>query len=276
MAFTATAEPEVRSVRLNHDITSTGVAVTFARTGPSGTPAVVRGWDQAPVAVGPVVARDFEVPIGVPLTYTATIYNASGAVVSTQTATITLTSQGCSDTWLTDLAREANTMQVVLESLPELEFPVPVSVHDIIARRDPIVSSDVAHTPSFELSFLTDTDDARDRAKALLGNGVPVLLRTPPEDGVGNLYFSVLGYREQRIVTGATQPARRFVTQGRQVARPDPELYVPIGAVTYTQVKAQFATYTALKAGRANYDAVLYAWSGASASDVIPWPPDDV
>lgn len=275
MALTATLEPP-RAVRLDHTITSTGVAVTFSRTGPSNTPATLRGWDHAAVVPGPVVARDFEAPIGVALTYTAVIYNASGAVVSTQTATISLDSQGCDDTWLTDLARAANTIQVALESLPELAYAVPVSVHEIIARRDPIVTSDVAHTPSFELSFLTDTLDDRDRAKALLGNGVPVLLRTPPEDGIGNLYFSVLGYSEQRIVQTATQAARRFVAQGRQVVRPDPDLFVPLGVTTYAHVVAAFATYAALLAGRADYDAVLYDWSGAMASDVIPWPPDDV
>ena len=276
MALTATAEPTVRNVRLDTTIPATGASVTFSRVGPSGTAATVRGWSQAAVVPGAVIARDFEAPIGVPITYTSTVYNASGAVVSTSTATITLASQGCGDTWITDLARAANTMQVALESLPELDFPVPTSVHEIITRRDPIVTSDIAHTPAFELSFLTDTLDERDRAKALLGNGVPVLLRTPPEDGVGNMYFSVLGYREQRIVTLATQAARRFVAQGRQVTRPDPALYVPVGVATYAEVKAMFATYADLKTGRVNYDAVLYDWSGSQASDVVPWPPEDV
>jgi hypothetical protein len=276
VAFTATAEPDVRSVRLDLTVPATGTAATFSRTGPSGVPATVRGWSGKAVVPGAVIARDFEVPIGVPVTYTAVIYNTTGAIVSTQTAAITLTSQGCEDTWITDLARAANTMQVALESLPELEYPVPESVHEIIARRDPIVTSDVAHTPNFELSFLTDTLDDRDRAKALLGNGVPVLLRTPPEDGIGNLYFSVLGYREQRITASGTLAARRFVATGRQVTRPDPILYTPVGVATYGEVKATFATYTDLNAGRANYDAILYSWAGSHASDVVPWPPDDV
>jgi hypothetical protein len=276
MAFTATIEPQFRGVRLDHTITSTGTAVTFSRTSPSRSVAIVRGWDHTAVIPGPVVARDFEAPIGVLLTYTATIYNSSGGVVSTQTVQITLVSHGCDDTWITDLARVANTMQVALESLPELEFPVPVSVHEIITRRDPIVTSDVAHTPNFELSFLTDTLDQRDRAKSLLGNGVPVLLRTPPEDGIGNLYFSVLGYREQRIVQQGTIPARRFVAQGRQVQRPDPGLYVPPGVATYQVVKDEFTSYTDLYNNRHDYDAVLYSWEGSQASDVVPWPPTDV
>ena len=51
---------------------------------------------------------------------------------------------------------------------------------------------------------------------------------------------------------------------------------MPLGVTSYQQVAGQFATYADLLAGRANYDAVLYSWSGSSASDVVPWPPDDV
>jgi hypothetical protein len=277
MALTATVEPDVKDVRLDYPAPATATTVTFTRTGPSGTPAVVRGWDQEPVVGGSTVtARDFEAPIGVPLTYTATAFNTSGAAVGTQTATITIPSAGPCDMWLTDLARAANTIQIVVEALEQLAYPVPVAVHDVITRRDPIVSSDIAHTPAFELSFLTETLQERDQATALLGNGVPVLLRTPPEDGIGNLYMAVLGFNEQRIVAAGTVPDRRFVVSARQVQRPDPGLYQPLGVATYQHVKDTFATYTALKAGRATYDAVLYDWTGSTASDIVPWPPDDV
>lgn len=269
-------QPDVKAVVATFTLTVPPAAtVTISRTGPSGTPATVRGYAGAPALAGAQTARDFEAPIGVPLTYTLTSRNASGAVVDTFTASITVPGGTC-DMWINDLARVGNTMQVVVEQLAELEYRVPASVHEIIARRDPIVTSDVAHTPAFELSFLTDTLDERDRARALLGNGVPVLLRTPPEDGIGNLYFAVLGYTEQRFLTPGEAPERRFVVDGRQVSRPDPDLYAPIGIATYQHVKATFATYAVLKAERPNYDAVLYDWSGNAPSDVIPWPPEDV
>ena len=276
MALTATVEPEVKSVRLDYTAPAGTVKVTITRKGPSGTPAAVRNWQNATAVPGPIIARDFEAPIGVPLTYTAQALNAGGGAVNTATATVTVPSAGCSDTWLNDLARVNNTMLVAIESLPELQHPVPASVHEIITRRAPIVTSDIAHTPSFELSVLTESLDDRDQARSILGNGVPVLLRTPPEDGIGNLYFSVLGFNEQRIVTSGTVPGRRFVVSGRQVQRPDPGLYAPIGVAIYSHVKATFATYAALKAGRANYDAVLYDWVGSAPSDIVPWLPDDV
>ena len=266
MALTLTVEPDVKDVRIDLDVAAAGT-LTLTRTGPSGTPAAVRGYAATAVTAGHLIIRDFEAPIGVPLTYTA----STGG-----TASITIPSGGCSDTWLTDLVRAGNTQKVVLENLAQLEYDVPSTTHWIIGRRAPIISGDVAHTPAFELNFLTATDEDREQARACLGNGVPVLLRTPPEDGIGNLYFAVDQFVEQRIVQQATQPARRFVVTATQVERPDPALWAPLGPSTYAHVKATFATYALLKAGRTNYDAVLYDWTGSGPSDIVPWPPDDV
>jgi len=274
---TADIESTLRDVRLTYSVPAGAATVRFSRTGPSGVSADVRGWSNRPATPNTTVAaRDFEAPIGVAITYTAQTMDATGAVIDTETVTVTIPAADCPDMWLTDLARSQNTMRILIESLPELDYPVPNSVHEIITRRAPIVSSDIAHTPAFELSFLTDTLDQRDRATAALGNGVPVLLRTPPEDGIGNLYMAVLAFKEQRIVTGGTEPARRFVVSARQVERPDPALYVPGAPTTYDEVKARFATYQDMRDQRANYDAVLYDWTGEQPSDIVPWPPDDV
>ena len=275
--MTADVEPTVRDVRLTYMVAADGTAVTFTRTGPSGTTTAIRGWANRPATANTTVApRDFEAPIGVPITYTGQTLDSTGAVIDTQTVMITIPSEGCGDTWLNDLARSQNTMRILIETLPELDFPVPNSVHEIITRRAPIVSSDIAHTPQFELSFITENLDERDRARATLGNGVPVLLRTPPEDGIGNLYLAVLGFKEQRLVTRGVEDDRRFVVTGRQVERPDPVLYVPGAPTTYDEVKARFDTYQDLKDQRVNYDAVLYDWTGEQPSDIVPWPPDDV
>ncbi|HEY3188822.1 MAG TPA: hypothetical protein VGJ70_15175, partial [Solirubrobacteraceae bacterium] len=154
--------------------------------------------------------------------------------------------------------------------------PTPNTVHEVITRRSPIVTTDIAHTAELEVSFLTASDDERERARALLGNGVPVLLRTPPEDGIGNMYLAVLGFREQRIVAPATTTDRRFVVSARHVARPDPALFAPLAAVIYEDVRAAYATYLDLRTNRVTYDAMLYSYGGAEPSDIVPWPPDDV
>ena len=102
---------------------------------------------------------------------------------------------------------------------------------------------------------------------------MPVLLRTPPEDGIGNLYFAVLGFSEQRIATLGTVPNRRFSISAIQIERPDPELYTPQAPVIYSYVKATFATYADVKAERINYDALAYDYSASSPGGGVPWPP---
>lgn len=195
----------------------------LSRHGPSSSEAYVRGCAPLALTGGAVTVRDYEAPIGVALVYTAHVTDATSS--SDATTTITVPSQGCSDTWLTDLGVSANTQRIIIESLQELSYDVPVGVHWIIDRRSPITSGDVAHTPTFELNFLTETEQQRLKARAALGNGTPVLLRTPPEDGIGSVYFTVTGWREQRIVNQATVTDRRFAVSGVQVDRPDPMLF---------------------------------------------------
>ena len=180
--------------------------------------------------------------------------------------------------WLTDLVRAGNTQQVLIEALPELALHRPRDRSRRSRRRTPIVTADIAHTPAFELSFLTETDTEREQARFTLGNGVPVLLRTPPEDGIGNLYFAVLEFaraadRHQR---------RSFPTAGSwsrpagRAARPRP-LRSHWRRSSTAYVKATFATYAILKAQRVSYDAVAYDWAGAAPRRTsFPWPPDDV
>ena len=61
----------------------------------------------------------------------------------------------------------------------------------------------------------------RDRAQRALSTGVPVLLRTPPEQGVGELYLAVTSYVEQRPSRLAQHPDRRFVVRGQEVDAPE-------------------------------------------------------
>jgi hypothetical protein len=276
VTLTLSVESDYQNVRLDYIVPALATRLTLSRTGPSGTAAIVRGWANVPVTAGEVVARDYEAPIGVPLTYTALAEDAAGADIETLTATITIASGGCDDTWLNDLARVGNTLQVVIEQIPELAYVVPVTTHEVITRRTPIVTSDVAHTAELEVSFLTTSDDERLRARAMLGNGIPVLLRTPPEDGVGNMYLAVLGFSEQRVVPLGTVTDRRFVLSARHVARPDPTLFIPLAAVLYEDVRASYATYAALRDARPTYESLLYDYSGGEASDIVPWPPGDV
>lgn len=269
MAVTASIDHEVNAVRMEITVPPGAAVISIYRIGPSGDEAWVRSWSEVLATPGVMIARDFEAPLGVPLEYVIVIDGVADV------ATITIPAGDC-EHWLTDLARPANSLHLVIEALPELAYEIPTTVHRILGRRPPIVSSDVANTPTFELSMLTATLAQRSRARAALGNGVPVLLRTPPEDGIGNLYFAVLGFNEQRIVSSGVVEARRFVISGVQIERPDPTLYTPTPPATYAHVAATFDSYADLLAQRPTYDALLYDYAGSEPSDLVPWPVEDI
>jgi hypothetical protein len=254
--------------------TPTGALLRVFRTSPSGTQAAVRGYDPFVVPDGTTVlaVRDYEAPLGVPLAYTAQVDGEPDVY----TGSITIPATATDDPWLVDLVRPTNSQRVAVQALPELAYDAPSGVHWILNRRSPIFTGSVAHTPSFALAFVTATEDDRQRARANLGNGAPCLLRTPPEQGVGNLYFAVPSWSEQRVSRLALHPDRRFVASGIQVDRPDPALYVPLAPNVYGVV-LEVGTYADVEARWPTYDAMLWDYTTLEGpADIQPWPPTDV
>jgi hypothetical protein len=275
--LTVTVDTDRDAVRLAADAPANTVKIELWRRSPSGNEAYVRGYGPGGgLFVRPMVVRDFEAPLNVQLAYYARALDASNVQIGAidGPVTITVPAPNCSDTWLTDITRPTNSLKITMEELEKLEHDVPAGVHSILGRRDPIVSMDVARTPTFELLFLTATDGEKRLARGALGNAIPVLLRTPPANGIGNVYLAVTSFNEERITQLATVTERRWVVEGVQVARPDPTLFAPPPPVTYDDVKTKYATYAAMLAA-GSYDDVLYDYTGP-AVPVAPWPPNDV
>jgi hypothetical protein len=182
----------------------------------------VRGAYGVPTTPGTVEVVDYEAPLDEPVTYRASVENAGGERSTTASdGPVEITAAPDADPWLVDLVEPANTQRVVVEQLAELNVAVPAGVHYIIGRRAPIVTTDIAKAPAFELIFVTLDLAARDRARGALGTGYPVLLRTPSEQGVGSLYLAVISYVEQRPSRLALHEPRRFIVQGQQVDAPE-------------------------------------------------------
>jgi len=259
-----------------HGAAATAVTFTLERTSPSGATVAVRGAVDADLEGDPTLVRDWEVPFGVPLTYRATFYNASGAVVGTgASATFTLDYTGC-PAWLVDMARPTNSLAITIESFTPLDFEVGAGVIRVLDRRAPVLVTLPAWTPDAELVVLTDTLAQRDQVRSLLGSGYPFLLRTVPEQGVGNMYLGVTDFKEERILTLGTRPQRRFAIEVVQVERPNAAVFAPVPPTTYSQVAAIFANYADLLAQVGTYDALAYWTFDGAASGTLPWLPSDV
>lgn len=269
-------DPALDAVVATVTVPAGGAGLYLSRVGPSGEMAYVRGCNPLAVAPGTITYRDYEPPLGVSVTYTAVLVDAGGLQSPVATASITVPSAGCSDTWLTDIAAPTNTQRTIIERLESLDYEAASGVHYVLNRRTPIVTSDIARAPKFELNLLTETDVEREKTRAALGNGVPILLRTPPENGIGSVYFVPTNWREQRIVNQATLQDRRFVISAVQVDRPDPILYVPTFIATYGGIRDAYSSYTGLETSRDTYDDVLHDPTAADPMNVVPWPPSDV
>ena len=271
-------ELEVAAARLTVTVPANTEELFVWRVGASGVVAGVRGWYSGDVT-SPTsqIVRDFESPLGIALTYFAQGGNVDGlspvsaGVVHTQPSTPTDNPQ------LVDLVRPTNTRSIVLEEMPQMEYPIETGVHRVLQRHTPVVTSDVAGTPNFDLAFYTLVfPDERDACREILGNGLPVLLRTPPEQGVGNLFFQVLAFSVERPSRVAFHEERRFLVQGVQIERPDPTLYTPQPPATYAGVEATYATYAELLTARGTYDGMLYDYGTGETAPTIPWIPADV
>lgn len=269
---------DVGGAAITLDVPAGATRVWLWRESPSGEQAYVRGVvDLSVTPSTQLLLFDFEAPLGVALTYYASSANDAGETSATPSSdTITLTQSQADDPWIIDVGQPGNIQQVVVESLAQLDYTVPVGVHKVIGRRAPIVLSDVAPYPTCELVFVTSSDDEREMARATLGNGIPFLLKTVPEHGVGQMYLSVLSWSEQRPSRLAQHEDRRFRAQCQQVDRPDPKLIVPTTMIaTYLDVRDGFDDYADVKASRSSYQALMLTFGGGAGGTVEPWPPDD-
>lgn len=275
LALTVTLEAPKKAALL--DVTGgAGSRIVLWRVGPSGTAAYVRGWALPGTAGTTVRARDYEVPLGVPVGYYAARYLVSGTLAE-QVGPVPFELAAAADDnpWLVDLGRPLGSFPTLVESLPSQRHETPAGVHRVLGRRTPIVTSDVAWSYSAELRFVTADADDELAGRELLASGIPFLLRTPPEQGVGNAYLFPTGFAVERASRIALHPDRRFTVSVVQVDRPDPALFVPVPPTTYSAVQAAFASYTALLAARPTYDALAYDYS--ADSPLTPtFPPGDV
>lgn len=240
----------------------------------SGNQAFVRGWQENATGVATAILFDYEVPLGVEVVYHAEAWD-SGGVSSPVAASAPITVDDERD-WLVDLARPTNTFPILVESLPALAFAGPVGVHHVLERRDPILTTAPAWTPTGALTFTTVDELERDRARTILGGGGAVLLKSPPERGVGNLYFGVTNLVEQRVSRLGQHADRRFAAELVQIARPDPALYVPAPPLTYRERLAEWPTYQDVVDTGSTYQELAYTFPADRIDPIIPWLPDDV
>lgn len=284
-SFTVATDYGRMATILTVAVPATTVKLSIWRVGPSGAIAGVRSVYPLTGLSGlaqTLVIRDFEVPLDVDVYYRSRAFDAGdnpGPIYGPVHHIVGADASPMADDWLCDLMRSANTRQVRVESIEQLGYEAQQGVHHVLGRRTPVVTSDVVGTPTMQLVFTTDEwPDAPDALRTALGTGAPVLLRTPPDRGVGNMYLQPSSWTEQRISRIAFAENRRFTVDCQQVDRPDPTLFKPIAPVNYADVKANYGTYTNVTTLAGTYDDLQYDYgaAGTSGTQLVQWPARDV
>ena len=148
--LTAPIEPDHKDVRLNYDRARLArPPSSFARVGPSGAPAGVRGaspdepWSPGPDRSSATLRSRSALRSPTP----PQSFDSTGVVIDTHTTTSPSRRAGVSDIWLNDLARVTNTILIMIESLPELDYATRSAFTTSSPAATRSFRSDIAHTP---------------------------------------------------------------------------------------------------------------------------------
>lgn len=211
----------------------------------------MRGAVRAPTA-GAFTRIDFEIPLNVPVTYRAELFDAAGESLGfTDSATTTLI---CADTWMHNPLDPAGGVKVFFgeESVWKITRPTPGVVSRPLGRRVGVVLSEPRFgVTGLELVVRTSTDADADMVQAMVGdNGMPpiVCIRLGSQDQrlrlPQPLFLSALSVAEVDMDTrwGGTELAHSF--EGDEVDPPIPGLFIPL--LTAADINVSFATAGAL------------------------------
>lgn len=209
------------------------------------------------VTVGPggspeFAFADFEAPLNVPVTYSATStqHNSDGTVTQQtgDSAPVTLTFLD-QMIWLKSLAQTALSMPIEIASMDAVVRPARQTVNNIIGARFPVVLSDVQGARAGSMLLTTYTLAERSNLLALLNLGQVILMQCDQDpvagDGFEDMYFMVGDINEQRPAVISVFPVRQWQLTFTEVD-------VPSGVITalpgnsWLQVATGFTSWAAL------------------------------
>lgn len=216
-----------------------GATIQILRVHPSGRFTFVRSANGIPFAQGGVY-YDHEAPIRRACTYTAFVHNSDGTLwaESNEDSCYWDTDQD----WIKDPGLPARDMRMTVESMPTYEYDSPVGIFPVMGRPAPVVVTDVRHSATGEVNIITQQAQDRDQLHLLTSTGHVLLLQTPPERGVGNMYVALQKTTEQRVVRKGVEDARLWTLQYVEVDEPSGAGVA--GGTTWSDVVASYDSWS--------------------------------
>jgi hypothetical protein len=245
VTITATPDTTTASIYLDIDFTAAVTVAKIERQDPVSPWVPIRaGLNYQFVAGSPKVpVYDYEAPFDVEVSYRVTQVTPAGA----ETASVTTMLPSADQTWLKDPSFPSrNVLLREVTELPELTYVARSGVFAIIDRPKPVVVAAKRQAWTGTLAFTTGTDGERTRIYDLLQRGQVLLLATPYNYGLGNVYVYAGDATESRVGV-VTNPTRKWSLPLTVVDRPESLSLTPL-SIRWVDVKLAYPTWGDLAA----------------------------
>ncbi|AKY02165.1 hypothetical protein AVV13_gp16 [Streptomyces phage SF1] len=238
-------------------------SVSIRRMDEDGSSTYIRGYGQefnkAPYSPGPIVAEDYEAPLGTRVWYALEWFGASGSPVArvfTQTVTGPVLEDG-DYVWFKSPGLPALNVQVMMETAIKWERAARKTSLTIVGRKNPVDITDVRGGRTGSLSILVWDESSHVLFDQLLDSGLPVLIQAMPGYGVaGNLFLSIGDVSAENVLGVANEPGWRWALAVSEIDRPDGGLQGSAGR-TWQDVMDENADWAAVDAKFATWAGVL-------------------
>lgn len=232
--------PVTEQGRVQITVTGVGDLITVTRQHPSGRIMAVRGMNLQPLSGGVFLGWDYEAPIGVQVTYLASLYAAADTVNPLAVSNAAVLTYTSAYSWLKDPFEPIRNMAVTIGDMSQYTYDSRTGVHQVMGRPAPITVGEVRSASADTVTILTSTQNDRDRFHYITASGHPLLLQSTQQSGIGNMYIAVLRVTETRLVKTGSRTERAWAVDYQEVDMPAGDA----GAfVTYQDLLNQYNTY---------------------------------
>lgn len=242
------AAPSQR-VQIDIDGLPVAASITVLRLLPTGESAIRGGLNRA--VSGAVTLTDFEVPLGIAVTYRAAV-TVSGVTTYTNSQTVTLAYRPGSMV-LSDPLVPGNAIEVIAEQQAGREptYQMTQETYRVGLRTVALVSSPGLLT-GLPMNLITLTREDRDMVmKIILESGGLVLFRTPPEMTIPALIYCVATAVPLDYVEEDGDVVSKWSVKADQISPSPIDIAVPL--ITYQMYSTAYATYAAFNAAYSTY-----------------------
>ncbi len=261
------AVTEQARVRVNVSATA-GTLVSVTRTHPSGRVIPVRNMTLQPLNGGTFLGWDYEMPIGVQVAYTASLYDAADTSTPLDVSDPVTITWDTEIDWLKDPLEPIRNVPVLVNDMSEYDYATPTAVLEVLGRPDPVTVGEIRQAATGDLTLVTLSKEDRDRLHYITASGHVLLLQSSQTSGVGSMYLAPLGLKEQRIVPLREQSERIWTLTYQEVG-------VPAGDAapftTWQDVLNTYGTWADVVAQNNNWIGMIETLNSTTSAPILTW-----